>query len=462
MSHNDALAPAVAEENLVADAPYRPVPLRPGLPERLTITLWDFSWYVRTGPGEPFEDLDRAAAEAVERGYNTVRICAMPFLLFGSGIDTSAFALGPLGGEYGQRVRWYNVKERTMIDARRHLLKLFETLERHDLFVILSSWEYQQSSAFAESRDWWDALRGVPAEDRPTALAEALASLVDVVEEAGLGHRIAFTELHNEVQGGHLTEGLPNWYEDPVGLMAALRPRLEAGLSAFHERHPAHPVTVNYSGVPVDAMRYVPRNIDVFVAHPYVYGVLDEVTAAFDLRGDLAAFPEQQVRALGLLRDDAPPAQTWVLSGEDAWKMDATIMGKPETFLMDWIDEGAFDRFLYERYQVHHFEMRAILRLWLDVAADFAAARDVPLVFAEGWIGYTPLEGTFEEGPIGSAFCRHAIEESIRVGAWGTIVCSNAAPQHPMWGDVELQQQCNARFHAPDDSADAAGASNSQ
>jgi hypothetical protein len=48
------------------------------LPDRLAISLWDFSWYVRTGPGEPFEDLDAAFAQAVERGYNTVRICAMP------------------------------------------------------------------------------------------------------------------------------------------------------------------------------------------------------------------------------------------------------------------------------------------------------------------------------------------------------------------------------------------------
>jgi hypothetical protein len=66
------------------------------LPDRLTITLWDFSWYVRTGEGEPFADLDAAFAQAVERGYNTVRICAMPFLLFGSGLDTSALTLGPL------------------------------------------------------------------------------------------------------------------------------------------------------------------------------------------------------------------------------------------------------------------------------------------------------------------------------------------------------------------------------
>ena len=92
----------------------------------MTITLWDFSWYVRTGPGEPFEDLDRAFAEAVERGYNTVRICAMPYLLFGSGLDTAAVRLGSLGGDYGQRVRWYDVAQPTIIDARAQLLALFE------------------------------------------------------------------------------------------------------------------------------------------------------------------------------------------------------------------------------------------------------------------------------------------------------------------------------------------------
>ena len=45
-------------------------------PDRLTICLWDFSWYVRTGPGEVFADLDCCCAETVARGANTVRIGA--------------------------------------------------------------------------------------------------------------------------------------------------------------------------------------------------------------------------------------------------------------------------------------------------------------------------------------------------------------------------------------------------
>jgi hypothetical protein len=44
------------------------------LPDRLTISLWDFTWYTQTMPGEPFDDVDRAFVEAKARGYNTVRI----------------------------------------------------------------------------------------------------------------------------------------------------------------------------------------------------------------------------------------------------------------------------------------------------------------------------------------------------------------------------------------------------
>ncbi|WP_247607975.1 cellulase-like family protein [Streptomyces sp. SS52] len=65
------------------------------LPDTLTICLWDFSWYTRTGPGEPFADLDEAFAQTVARGYNTVRVCAMPLLLFGPGSPRGPLTLGP-------------------------------------------------------------------------------------------------------------------------------------------------------------------------------------------------------------------------------------------------------------------------------------------------------------------------------------------------------------------------------
>src|ERR1035437_3297761 len=47
-------------------------------PRRLTIAMWDVAYALRHGPGGSFADYDRVLDEAVERGYNTVRIDPMP------------------------------------------------------------------------------------------------------------------------------------------------------------------------------------------------------------------------------------------------------------------------------------------------------------------------------------------------------------------------------------------------
>ena len=419
---------------------YQPVPLPVQLPSRLAITLWDFSWYVRTGPGEPFEDLDLAFAEAVERGYNTVRICAMPYLLFGSGLDTTSVRLGPLPGGLGQGLRWYDVEQPTTIDAHAHLVALFEAARRHDCFVILSSWEYQQSSSFSLDPGWWESLLGVDPEDRAEAQALALADLVDFLADKGLDDRIAFTEIHNEVQLGRLADGLSAAGDD---LVVALEPRLSRSLAAFHARHPDRPVTVNYAGVPAGGMRGIPEAIDVLVTHPYVYGVLDAFNAAFGIRAEVAAF-DQSLADRELLRPGAPKLADWMPTDDVLTR--GTVIEPTVVYLHDWCDPEAVDRWLYRHYPVWEQQMLATLRLWMDVARDWSVAHRVPLVFGEGWIGYTPKEARFEEGPVGAEFCRQAVAESIRVGAWGTLVCSNAAPQHAMWADVALQQQCNQAF----------------
>ena len=415
-----------------------PTPLPDQLPEKLVISLWDFTWYTRTGPGEPFEDLDRAFAEAVERGYNTVRICAMPYLLFRSGLDTGRLRIDPLGGEFGQRVRWYDVRASTEIDGRAHLLALFEAARRHDCFVILSSWEYQQSPSFAGDRRWFDALMAIDPERRAEALADAQADLIDfLAAHGGLDDRVAFTELHNEVQAGRLADGLPA----DADRVVALRPRLERGIARFRERHPDRPVTVNYATVPVGSLRGIPAGADVAAFHPYVYGVLDELIDTYALRAPDRPFPQDAVHR-DLLRPDAPDLADWLPPAEDRWRLDATIVQHRELYVHDWCDPRKWDAWLYDRYAIHRLAMEQRLVTWIDAAADWAAAAGVPLVFGEGWIGYTPRLGTFEEGPVGAAFCRRAIAESARVGARGAVVCSNAAPHHSMWSDIALQRDC--------------------
>jgi sugar-binding cellulase-like protein len=407
--------------------------------DRLAITLWDFSWYVRTGPGEPFADLDAAFAQAVARGYNCVRVCAMPFLLFRSGLETRHVTFHPLGGGYGQRTRWYDVGGTATVDAREHLLELFRAARRHGCTVIVSSWEYQQSPCFGADDSWFRALMAVAPDDRPAVLADAFADLVDLLRDEGLDEQVAFVELHNEVQIGRLADQLG---ADPY---PGLQGRLEKGIDRFKQRHPSIRVTANYARVPAGRMRFLPRNAEVAVFHPYVYGVLGELVDTFALRDDTRPFPQQRAYD-ELLRPEAPPLGEWQPPAADRWRMDATVMRPRELYVHDWCDPDAWDRWLYERYGAHHHATYQLLDLWMEVAADWAHERSVPLVFGEGWVGYTPLHTNFEEGPVGTAICRHAVRRSAELGAWGTLVCSNAAPQHPMWQDVALQVELNAAF----------------
>lgn len=267
----------------------------------------------------------------------------------------------------------------------------------------------------------------------------ALADLIDfLAAHDGLDERIAFTELHNEVQAYRLAEGLTD--DDTV---VALRPRLQRGLDQFRKRHPDRPVTVNYAHVPVGSMRGIPRDIDVAVFHPYVYGVLDELLDAYALRDFSRPFPQERA-SRELLRTGAPALEDWAPPEEDRWRLEATVVGLREVYVHDWCDPDLFDAWLYDRYAVHRAAMEAKLSIWIAAAADWAAETGVPFIFGEGWIGYTPLHGSFEEGPVGAAFCHRAVTEAARAGARGAVVCSNAAPQHPMWQDIRLQQECNA------------------
>jgi hypothetical protein len=427
-----------------------PEPIRPDgvpehLPARLSISLWDFSWFTRAAPGDVFADLDGAVADAIDRGYNTLRICAMPLRLFGLDMDTAAMRFTPFGGDYGQRVRWYDVRGSATFDGRARLLELFAAAARHDVRIILSSWEYQQTPSFAENRGYFDAIMAIEPAQRPLALAQAMSDLVDFVTEAGFRDRIAFVEIHNEVQFTRLTQALPAGVEAMTGLC----PLLDHAIDAVRKRHPDLLVTANYARVPVETFRAFPPAATVAVFHPYIYGVLDELMAHVGVGRDAPSF-RQDVADVELLRPGSPRREEWLPPEPDRWRLEATICEQTLFYLHDWCDPQLWDRWLYSHYGQWRHEMTTKLRTWIESAADLAAGRGIPLVFGEGYVGYTPLQTRFEEDGVGVDVLEQAMRASIEVGAWGAVVCSNAAPQHPMWADVAMQQRLNAALLSGD------------
>ncbi|MBD7956446.1 hypothetical protein H9651_02210 [Microbacterium sp. Sa4CUA7] len=407
------------------------------LPGRLTITLWDFSWYTQAGPGEPYADLEATVADAAAIGYNAIRICAAPLLLFGGlGLDDLAADLeieglgaAPGGGYYGQRTRWYDTPGGFRIDLGARLLALFDAAARHDMVVILASWEYQQSPSFAASPRWFEAIDAVPLDERYDVLAAAWDRMIGWLTAHGHRERIALVELHNEVDFSILPD-----IADHGGVVAGLR-----------ARHPDLLVTASYGKPPHLAMHRVPAELGAAQCHVYSYGVLDALQQRIDIRSEgTAGFPNAALREL--LRADAPSVSDYARPAP--WKLQATVITDQMIYGYDWVDPSAWDAWLDERYPPYAEVMHREIASRVIAIAAWARWRGVPAIVGEGWVGYTPLHGSFEESDIGRGLAEHGVRTALDHGVWGVVLCSNAAPHHPMWQLREWQQALNAEILA--------------
>ncbi|WP_350347524.1 cellulase-like family protein [Agromyces sp. G08B096] len=401
------------------------------LPGRLAICLWDFSWYTRAGAGEPYADLDGAMAETVDRGYNAIRICAAPLLVAGGlGLDALARDLtveglgsAPGGGYYGQRTRWYDAPGGYRIDVRSRLFELLEAARRHGVVVILASWEYQQSPAFAADDRWFRAIDAIPLGERFAVLAAAFDRLLTDIAAEGLAQTIAFTELHNEVD---------------FSILPTVQEGGEEAIAWLRERHPEQLITASYGKPPHLAMHGLSSSLGVAQFHVYSYGVLDALQRRIDIRSEgTAGFPNEQLRAL--LQDGAPSVAEY--GRPAAWKLEATVVTDQMIYGYDWIDADAWDAWLYDHYGEHREVMLREIESRVVAVAEWARWRGVPAVVGEGWVGYTPRNGSFEEGPVGRALAEHGIRVALDHGVWGVVTCSNAAPHHPMWRDADWQRR---------------------
>lgn len=269
-------------------------------------------------------------------------------------------------------------------------------------------------------------------------LAKAMSRLITFLKEHQLADRIAFAELHNEVEGTALKEVA----RAGENIYAAEKPYLEEAVAALREQHPDILMTVSYARVPLTHMRHVVENMQVAQFHIYIYGVLHQLFQEAGLRGGEQPFPTELAREL--LRPGAPSFAEWNPPSGEEWRLEATLVNRRLFYLHDWVDPDKWDLWLYEHYSNHREAMLQAIDFNLAMMADWAEQHQVPAVIGEGYVGYTPLYTNFEEGPVGKNIAEYAVAASQRLNFWGVILCSNAAPHHPFWQDVTWQQRLNA------------------
>lgn len=439
------------------------------LPDKLTICLWDFSWYTQAGPGQPYADLAGAMQETKARGYNAVRICAAPMLLFSpqaaadqelaagkinlanlgrravgnvagdSGNSAAIGSASDLAASYfGEATRWYNTPGSGELNLRERFFNLLRLARAHQMVVIISSWEFQQSAAFGATEQWWRMLEAMPLKQRFGALAIALDRLLDAVAAQGLSETIAFTELHNELDFSMLPQ------PDDTSQQVA-HPQAYGALTWLKERHPQQLFTLSFGRPPHKAMHTAaPTEVGQF--HIYAYGVLDALQREIDIRDTASAgFPNQVLQSL-----QVEGAETFEEFGRpDTWKLQATVITDQMIYGYDTVDGERWDQWLNKHYPQYRESMLQEIESRVLAIARWGEEHQAPIVIGEGWIGYTPLHSEFEEGPHGRELAEHGIQIAAAQGVWGVVTCSNAAPHHPMWTDhswTEWQTRVTKEF----------------
>ena len=424
----------------------RPQSVPAHLPDRLSICYYGWDWITAALPEEPFGDLERALIQTKERGYNCVRPeMGLNWMFepdgkrrgkvkFGQWIPGASFNLHCVDAKGGGE---HDVFERVM--------RLFELAEKHDLYVIMTEWEYQDAVAYTADPKVREQIVGVPYNDRLMLLAKHFHRLLEEIKKRGLQERIASVELINELNVPPLVcseEGVPpQTFEQWTKLQVPgercskdkVRALAKAAVGYLRERHPDLLVTVDGLIPSIGYNTLFPDNAQIADHHIYSDGVVQAFWKEAGIGGLAPAKPdEMQPNEFfrSMMRPNPIPFSEIVRNGGG---VRATWL--PVAWLYSNIDNDKFDRWCVEQFPKYRQRIKESVEKEFLTAARFALPRKLPMVVDEGFILYPPLHARFVTTPEGREGEEYGVNAAIATGHWGIMISGYFRPNTPFWLD---------------------------
>jgi len=424
----------------------RPKTVPAHLPDRLSICYYGWDWITAALPDEAFGDLERALIQTKERGYNCVRPeMGLNWMFdregkrrgkiqFGHWIDGASFNLHCVDAKGGGE---HDVYERVM--------RLFELADKHDMYVIMTNWEYQDAVAFTADPKVRDQIIGIPYNDRLLQFAKHYDRLIAALKERGLHKRIASVEIINELNVPPFMcaeEGVPpqtfaQWakLEVPGKRCTKLEVRAlaEKAVAYVRERHPDLLVTIDglVPSVGYDAL--FPPNAQIADHHIYSDGVVQAFWKEAGIGGLAPAKPEDMKANdffWSMMHDHSIAFTEIVKNGGHV-----RATWHPIAWLYSNIDNAKFDKWCVEHYPQYREKIRESLEKEFLLAAKFAKERGLPMVADEGFILYPPLHAKFVTTPEGREGEEFGVNAAIATGHWGIMISGYYRPNTPFWLD---------------------------
>lgn len=432
------------------------------LPRRLTICYYGWDWITSALPGEPYGNLERAIKETKERGFNCVRAeTGLNWMFDLQGKRRGKLKFSDWIPGFSDNLQCVDGKGGGEFDIFERVMQLFKLCEKYDLYVITTSWEYQDAISQLASSEIRDEILAVPCSRRLKLLAVQYHRLLAELEKRGLHMRIAQVELINELnsppnvcsasadRGQTLAEWVQGEIPAPSCSTEEVRDLARSALVYLRERHPGILVTVDGLSATPGFKTLFPENAQVADHHLYVNGI----TQAFWRKAGISGLrtgerpdPDRNPFLRSMLK---PNTKSWSELGRAAGRV---RKGWWEVaWLYTNLDNKKFDDWCVANYSQYKQSVRESLDKQFQAASEFAKARNLPLIVDEGFILYPPLHSRFVMTPEGRWGEEAGVNGAIATGHWGIMLSGYFRPNTPSWRDddqCDWARRLNARIQS--------------
>jgi hypothetical protein len=386
--------------------------------------------------------LDRAFAQTVERGFNTIRAeMALNWCFDQQGRPRGPLEIAAWAPGVSQNFRGLNNKGGVRYNVLERVLKTFELAKKHDVFVIATSWEYQDSTTFLADAKLRQDVFSTPIEERFERLANMHDRLIQELKKYGLEKQIAFVEIHNEL----------NASDFPSGYLAQ-KPLVENALRRLQQAHPDILFTADYANIgpafEKDFPGYdaLPENLQVADHHVYTGGVQGALFEQLGVSQWNQVPPDPKTNPLLRWLIGEKPEVSW-----EEWAKRAERVRKswwPVQWLFANLTEpDRYDYWMFEHFGQYSSTMKMLIQAGMREWGTFARSRGLPIIVDEGYIFWPPFNSRFEESAAVRQLLELVVDTAIEQKYWGMMITTYCAPDQPIWNESpEWVRKNNERF----------------
>lgn len=369
-------------------------------PRRLTIVMWDNAYVMRHGTGGSFEDFDKALDEAVERGYNTLRLDPMP-----QWIDLA---------DPGKVLHWddpkipympWNQNAEVEGPVGEWIIEFVQKARERGLYYTLSAWWFDYTGTFNG---------GPKLLHRPTSHVEAAEVWAEMLRhwKRLLGFDgLVYLDIANEIP--FFLPGFMDKFNNETGSgwgeVGAFTPQqvqflagdINKALTSLQREFPE----LRFTGSIHDDVRWldVPLEFDCLDVHFYI-------------------------------------------SADERWNQRTHFSDHMQELFTDTSWHADFSDRCTKAIQAAGPMCRARQRHRLARFSQWAAERGMPLTTSESWASWFYFDSPDLDWGWLLEWAENSVDDAIEYGMWGWTPHNYVQPQFVNWKDVRWHRRLTDKF----------------